>query len=85
MGLLCAAVTLDSPSHTHPTLSPVVPYSYLVLDILMQETTCVKLAMEHVLMKWTAVESHQSLEPFASTSQVSYIMCVCVASTLQSC
>ena len=29
-----------------------------------------KLAMEHVLMKWTVVESHQSLEPFASTSQV---------------
>ena len=27
-------------------------------------------------MKWTVVESHQSLEPFASTSQVSYIVCV---------
>ena len=28
-------------------------------------------------MKWTVVESHQSLEPLASTSQVSYIVCVC--------
>ena len=38
--------------------------------------------MEHVLMKWTVVESHQSLEPFASTSQVCIVSAtssVCVA------